>query len=172
LIRGYVYLIPLAELTHFIATNNILVDPSTYKLTAILDFDFSFIAHPLIEHFRSLSSFHSNLPPPFPTTHYPEVTPIRSYLIGGKFPPTDLTPELETAKMWNNELQNAGVRRICDYEAHVIGVLSEVEWLVDAICPFHLSEPVVLANTSPERLTMQKERQVLLLDEFLTLKGF
>lgn len=98
--------------------------------------------------------------------------PIKDYLISGNFPSADLTPELEIAKLWSDELQLAGVKRICDYEEHIIKALSEVEWLVDAICPFHLSEPVVIANATQEKLASQKERQGMLLDKFLTMKGF
>ena len=45
--------------------NNILIDPSTNKLTALLDFDFACIAHPAHEFLVSLQDLGGNVMGPY-----------------------------------------------------------------------------------------------------------
>ncbi|KAI4594803.1 hypothetical protein KJ359_007606 [Pestalotiopsis sp. 9143b] len=148
--------------------NNFLFDKTTSRVTALLDFDFSWISHPSHEFFTGLWDIGGGLRSDDPK--------IISAILTGKFDDVDESLSAEdmvkwqVAKTWNTALATRGVIRPSSMSR--IGRLRHLMELEDALCPSRLgNERTIerLKRQSPEKLAqaikMATDRLTALLDD-------
>ncbi|PWY95632.1 hypothetical protein BO94DRAFT_620035 [Aspergillus sclerotioniger CBS 115572] len=128
--------------------NNILIDPTTNKLTALLDFDFACIAHPAHEFLVSLQDLGGNIMGPYGED--PTEGKLSQALLSGDFS-EDVSGDLWwIGKTLNEKLKERGVRRPCDMMPGM-KVLKEWRALEQLICPFHLAAPFIVQKMTEEQ---------------------
>ncbi|KAI0167579.1 phosphotransferase enzyme family-domain-containing protein [Pestalotiopsis sp. NC0098] len=148
--------------------NNFLFDKTTGRVTALLDFDFSWISHPSHEFFTGLWDIGGGLRSDDPN--------IISAVVSGKFDDLDesLSPDdrvkLQVAKAWDAALAARGVTRPSSMSG--ISRLRQLMELEDSSCPSRLgNERAIerLKRQSPEKLTQAikaaTDRLTALLDD-------
>ncbi|KAI2934822.1 hypothetical protein CBS147321_9114 [Aspergillus niger] len=108
--------------------NNILIDPSTCKLTALIDFDFACIAHPAHEFLVSLQDLGGNVMGPYGED--PTEGKLSQALLSGDFSDDDVPGDL------------------CDVDG--MKVLREWRALELLVCPFHLAAELIVKRMSEE----------------------
>ena len=150
---------------------NLLFDTDTYRLTAVLDFDFSHIASPADEYFYSLDGIHGLVPPPMLED---SITALRKCLLHGfDAVPADSRPEgmvnWDTAVLRDEAFRLAGVLRPVDMMPG-IERLSELYWFIQNISPGLFFLPRVRARLTPEKAEMR--RNAVKEDLELTLKNW
>lgn len=138
------FLSPLLIMTK--AMNNVLYDSTTKRVTAILDFDWSSVTHPADEFLAGLwdvgGGFHE------------ENEFMQDSILTGNFDnaPPDLSEEdvqkWEVAKIWNKALAERKTTRPCDIRG--VRGIQELRNLENMLCPFHLSNEVMLKRTTEE----------------------
>jgi len=140
------------------ALSNLLFDPTTLEITAILDFDWSHIGSHADEFLRSFTPFGKLCGPSPSRSNTPHG--ISSLEVG----------KGEDAQIWDEELRRAGAERPSTIDG--IEGLSGLKWLSEKLCPWMLSNEVVVGSKSDEALG--KERGVVEgeLVWFLENKGF
>jgi aminoglycoside phosphotransferase (APT) family kinase protein len=136
---------------NYLAMNNMLFDKTTNRVTALLDFDFSCVTHPVHEFFIGLWDLGGD-------TH-PDNEELRSAILSGKFrdaddtlPPADRV-KWEIAKAWDSALAAKGAIRPSSIQG--IDKLERLREIEQALCPFHLSNEVMVERAkqkSPEKL--------------------
>lgn len=111
----------MPELTRLDLQND-LFDPTSNRLTAILDFDFTHIATPANEYFYSFPSIHGLLIGPLEGEEYEA---LRQAQLNGFITPAFIPTEgkeseinWEVAKMWYEEIEKEGVL----YPANLDGI--------------------------------------------------
>ncbi|KAL8370455.1 hypothetical protein RB595_000703 [Gaeumannomyces hyphopodioides] len=146
-------------------TNNILVDPTSGRLTALVDYDFSTILHPSFEFFRSFDGDMGQL-----QGWSGDVTNESSALIKAKmalregkltgtFPKDlpgpecleegeELTWDWDLAKAWENSLKEVGAER----PSTMAGIenIADLDALLNAILPWQLDNPDFLSMQSED----------------------
>ncbi|KAI1817528.1 kinase-like domain-containing protein [Poronia punctata] len=142
-------------------TDNFLYDPPTNRLTALLDFDFSTITHPAHEYLRSLHDVGGQIIgyKGSTTPEHFEAMALQKAQITGIFPSPLPTPleskdrrhhvDWELAKVWEEEMRNAGMKRIAGIER-----LADVDELLGLLGPFQL------CNRDYLRLNPDEEHRV------------
>lgn len=130
---------------------NMLFDPSSNRVTALLDFDFSHVASPADEYFYSFKTFGALLAGPFEEG---DEGLLRTCLLEG----FDGKVPLESngkgrvnwtvAVMMDEESQAAGLLRPADIDG--CGELAALHWFLEDVSPpyFYMSRWV--ANMKPE----------------------
>jgi hypothetical protein len=142
----------LMRMLTVIATNNMLFDPETNKLTALLDFDWACVNHTCHEFFSGLTDLGGN-------TH-PANDKTKAAVLTGCFDPKpeDISEEesetWDRAKAWDAVLTEKGVTRPCDIAG--IKKLEKLRELEDLIAPFMLTEAVMLKRMPQEQLEKSK----------------
>ncbi|KAK9427749.1 kinase-like domain-containing protein [Lipomyces doorenjongii] len=134
---------------------NILIDPTTLHLTALLDFDFSHIASPADEFFYSFSLVHGILTGPFEEAEMEllRAAQLHGFAKIGELPSSasgdDSPVDWEVAKIWDEELTSAGVKK----PSNITGIeeLAELYWFCIDVCPPFFEMPRWLARRTPEQ---------------------
>ncbi|KAL3261020.1 hypothetical protein ABHI18_004076 [Aspergillus niger] len=127
--------------------NNILIDPSTCKLTALIDFDFACIAHPAHEFLVSLQDLGGNVMGPYGED--PTEGKLSQALLSGDFSDDDVPGDLWwVGKTLNACLVKRGVLRPSDVDG--MKVLREWRALELLVCPFHLAAEFIVKRMSEE----------------------
>ena len=159
------------KLTSTTATDNLLFDPETLQITAILDFDWSYIGSSADEFLRSFSDLSGKLPGPFHKD--PEMSALREALLQGfpdPLPQSESTISWEVAKAWDDELDRRNIQRPRTIKG--IDALSGVFWLSQQICPFLLCDPTVLKYRTSSQKERDREEAEKLLIKYLDMNGF
>lgn len=138
-----------------IAPNNLLIDPKSQRITALLDYDFSCILHPSWEFFRSFGGAGGSLQV-FPGGDSAEQVALRDAKLYGFPSPlpqgsSDGGVDWAVAKAWEDELEKLDVRRPRTMKG--IERVAELDALLSAIAPWRLC--------SEDFLSMQSEETIL-----------
>lgn len=149
---------------------NILFDPETLQVTALLDYDFTHIASTADEFFYSFMDFHGLVPGP---SEDPQMESLRLAQLNG-FSDTNLGKiagiDWKLAKMWQAAMKRAHVKTPVDIED--IGELATIYWFLLDVCPPYFLLPRWLKKrTEQQRLAIKRtiERN---LDKYLKQWGF
>ncbi|KAL6692400.1 phosphotransferase enzyme family domain-containing protein [Trichoderma pleuroticola] len=149
-------------------TNNILFDASTLQVTALLDFDFSYVATAAEEFlgfsFANLSG--GKLPGPFETGAN---LSLRKAMLSGFSTPSlnENIAEIQwdLAKAWDKELVRAGAAKpatISQFED-----IADIYWLQDQTSPFELDSPVMRGRKTAEQLRIIRNDTEKMIFKFL-----
>lgn len=139
--------------------NNMLYDPATRRVSALLDFDWAAVAHPAHEFFSGLHDLQGS-------TH-PDDAALQSAVLTGAFDisTTNITdPAAEPdepgagepskawalARSWDASLLRAGGLRPSSLAG--ITTLESLRALEDLIAPFALCNSVMVGRTPPDKL--------------------
>lgn len=127
--------------------NNMLVDPDTNQLTAVLDFDFSYIGPPAHLFFTSLQSLGTDTDP--------TGGKLAKALLAGTF--EDIRNMSEEGKsIWGQarDLDRAMASRgsVRPSEIQGLETLYQLTELESLICPFQLAIPVLIEKKTGEEL--------------------
>lgn len=148
----------------FKASENLLHDPATGRVTALLDYDFSTILHPAYEFFRSFGPNGGQLTGWIDGSdpEKQELAALRRAKLAGEFPsplPTAVeTPngpgvEWEVAQAWENELQKLDVKRPSTIQG--IDKLADVDELLGSLTPWRLTNSDFLRMNTDEGMRMR-----------------
>lgn len=153
------------------ATDNLLYDKATRRITAVLDFDFSHVATIADELFRSLGHGIGR----FPDTRNgdTDLIALHNAMLNGfpnNLPPSNDEVQWHAAKAWDDALY----KRSMDRPSTIPGMtkLADLFWLSSQILPFKLCNPVVVGNSTLEQLRQRKEDGEKVLIRFLEENGF
>lgn len=155
----------------FLATNNLLFDEKSQRITAILGFDWAMIGSIAEEFFRSFGDIDGKLPGPY-CTDPRDMAPRKALLEGfpDPLPSSHDDAHWEIAKAWDDELARKGIQRPRTIRG--IDALSGVYWLSEQICPFLLCNEVVRRHRTEEQLEKDRINAEGLLTRFLEDHGF
>ncbi|OJJ42009.1 hypothetical protein ASPZODRAFT_20876 [Penicilliopsis zonata CBS 506.65] len=146
--------------------NNMLINPETSKLTALLDFDFASIAHPVHEFLVSLQDLGCNIMGPYGED--PTNGKLSQALLSGNFS-ADIPGDL----WWNGRTLNADlVKRGMQRPSDMVGIEVLFQWraLEQLICPFHLAAPFIIHRlTDEQREEARKKAESELIDQMEVL---
>ncbi|KXH46032.1 phosphotransferase enzyme family protein [Colletotrichum nymphaeae SA-01] len=139
-----------------LTTNNTLYDPTTKKLTSILDFDFAFVSHPCHEFFTSLGDVGGNTGGG--TGRDPDLSGglLGKAMLTGDFDgirgslPQEAAGQLTTARAWDDALRERGAVRPSDIKG--MAALDGLKKLEALACPFALEHPVMLKRKTREEI--------------------
>ncbi|KAL0769137.1 hypothetical protein CaCOL14_008445 [Colletotrichum acutatum] len=139
-----------------LTTNNTLYDPTTKKLTSILDFDFAFVSHPCHEFFTSLGDVGGNTGGG--TGRDPDLSGglLGKAMLTGDFDgirarlPQEAAGQLTTARAWDDALKGRGALRPSEIEG--MAALDGLRRLETLACPFALEHPVMLRRKTREEI--------------------
>ncbi|KAI4819850.1 hypothetical protein E4T44_10368, partial [Aureobasidium sp. EXF-8845] len=145
--------------------NNMLVDETTGILTALLDYDWSFIGSIQDEFLRSFCDLGMI---PGPDTHGDDLALRQSLLLGidhGQYCKEQIDPLLG----WYKILQTRGAR----IPSGLPGMedLSQLHWLVDQITPWLLTHEVPLKRRTKEQLDAVRAKTKQTICAFLDSRG-
>ncbi|KAM7184785.1 Protein kinase-like domain containing protein [Rhypophila sp. PSN 637] len=148
-------------------SDNLLYDPKTGRLTALLDYDFGSILHPAYEFFRSFEPnggrFTGWVYDKNPEGQ--ELAALRVAKLTGRFPSPLPTPvvtpngpgvDWKLAQAWENELQKQNVKRPSTIQG--IDKLADVDELLGALSPWRLINKDFLRMNTDEGQRMALRR--------------
>ncbi|KAJ8058569.1 hypothetical protein OCU04_012747 [Sclerotinia nivalis] len=128
-------------------TDNLLYDPKTGRITALLDYDFSCILHPAYEFFRSFTGNGGQLTgwSDDQISQEQEAVALRNTKLTGQFPSPLPAPvasdngpavDWELAQIWEDELQKLDVKR----PSTILGIdtVVDVDVLLGLLLPWRL----------------------------------
>lgn len=140
------------ELMIGIATDNLLFDAKTKRITAILDFDFACITHPAHEFFVSFAGTGGPLSD---WSSDPSEAALRDANLTGVFPePLPAGEDWVMAKVWEEELASVDAKRPSTMEG--VGGVADVEAVLGLLLPWKLTNEDALARSKGV-----EERQVV-----------
>ncbi|EFY87430.1 hypothetical protein MAC_06538 [Metarhizium acridum CQMa 102] len=132
--------------------SNMLYNPHTKRITALLDFDWSSVTHPAHEFFTSFHDVHGRVDE--------TSDKLRRAILSGDFsnrPDKDEDQEAwKLAKTWDEALKGHGGMRPCDVKG--MGLLQGLWKFVYCICPFELGSKVILFRRSKKESEAAKVR--------------
>ncbi|EXF79549.1 phosphotransferase enzyme family protein [Colletotrichum fioriniae PJ7] len=139
-----------------LTTNNTLYDPTTKKLTSILDFDFAFVSHPCHEFFTSLGDVGGNTGGG--TGRDPDLSGglLGKAMLTGDFDgirerlPQEAAGQLTRAQAWDDALKERGALRPSEIKG--MAALDGLRRLEALACPFALEHPVMLRRKTREEI--------------------
>lgn len=152
--------------------NNMLYDPTTRRVSALLDFDWAAVAHPAHEFFSGLHDLQGS-------TH-PNDAALQSAVLTGAFDtgtntsPTagpdesgagETTKAWALARSWDAALLRAGGLRPSSLAG--ITTLESLRALEDLIAPFALCNTVMVGRTPAEKLKVARADTEAKLDALL-----
>ncbi|KAF9895098.1 hypothetical protein FE257_004727 [Aspergillus nanangensis] len=158
-----------------------LYDPTTLRLTAILDYGMSHIAIPAVEYLYSFGGISGMLGAPFD----PETDRLRQEILAG-FP--SAVPESKPmrqgpamfgsgrdiqwglAKAWDEELARVGALRPSTISQ--ADALARVHWFIQDLAPWHLFDADVLAIRTTEQLQEARAEAETALGMYLESWGY
>lgn len=131
--------------------NNILVDPSTNQLTALLDFDFACITHPAHEFLLSLHDLGCNVGGLEDEDTTKGLLPQALYSGNFDGDGPDEGKDLWTyGKILNASMSERGTLRPSNFPG--IRELHHLVAIERLICPFHISVPFMIEQMSEQEL--------------------
>ncbi|KAK2046405.1 phosphotransferase enzyme family protein [Colletotrichum somersetense] len=142
-----------------LTTNNMLYDPSTKKVTSVLDFDWAFVSHPCHEFFASLGDIGGNTGGG--TGRDPDLSGGRlgKAMMTGNFDIPDIpeaaAKQLTRDKAWDDALAERGALRPSEIEG--ISALDRLRRFEDLLCPFALEHPAMLKRKTPEEIAKMRK---------------
>ncbi|KAH8682091.1 hypothetical protein BX600DRAFT_505710 [Xylariales sp. PMI_506] len=146
---------------------NILFDPETYQITALVDFSFSHVASAADEYFYSFNSIQGLLVPPGSSDllrdsllHGFKATAKKRRALG--------VGDWETPEIREDEFAKAGVLRVTDMMPG-IEPLSVLYWFIQNISPGLFFMPKVRAKMTPARAGVMRSQTVLDLEKYLDI---
>ncbi|TWU72494.1 hypothetical protein ED733_001605 [Metarhizium rileyi] len=151
-----------------LTTNNLLYDATTLQVTALLDFDFSFIGT-VADEFMSFSFANlsgGKLPGPYESV---SKLKLRNAMLTG-FSESVLNADCsevqwDVAKTWDEELARAGTARprtISHFHE-----IADIYWLQDRLSPFELDSPFMRIRKTAEQLKTVRDETESLIVRFL-----
>ncbi|KAI0429806.1 kinase-like domain-containing protein [Xylaria sp. FL1042] len=149
-------------------TDNILYDPATGYITALLDYDFASILHPAYEFFRSFNSTGGRLSGWLgdTTPQEKEAAALRNAKLTGQFPSPLPVPvasdngpgvDWELAQAWENELQKLDVKRPSSIQG--IDKIADVDEVLGSLLPWTLVNEDYLRMNPEEDHRMELRRR-------------
>ncbi|KAI3325201.1 kinase-like domain-containing protein [Xylariaceae sp. AK1471] len=149
-------------------TDNVLYDPATGRITALLDYDFASILHPAYEFFRSFNSTGGRLSgwSSDTTPQEKEAAALRNAKLTGQFPSplpalvaSDNGPgvDWELAQAWEDELQKLDVKRPSSIQG--IDKIADVDELLGSLSPWTLANEDYLRMNPEEDHRMELRRR-------------
>ncbi|KAI0183964.1 hypothetical protein EV127DRAFT_445621 [Xylaria flabelliformis] len=154
-------------------TNNLLFDPSTYRITALLDYDFACIMHPSYEFLRSFDGAGGQFRG-WSGDEASEQATLRNAKLHGF--PSPLPPSTEdginweVAKAWEDELERLDVKRPRTIEG--IDKVADVDTVLRTILPWRVSNSDILRMQSEKVIMKCKEENEQQLIQLLQRLGF
>ncbi|KAI0109231.1 hypothetical protein GGR51DRAFT_570048 [Nemania sp. FL0031] len=154
-------------------TYNMLVDPISNKLTAILDFDLSHVASPAEEYFYSLTNLGSMLAGPFDDN--PDEILLRKCLLGG-FDNVDIANDRGgkinwiAARITDHEFIQAGVLRPSEIKG--CGELANLKWFLESLSPPYFHMPRWVKGHKLEFIEKKKQAIRSTIEKYLDHWGF
>lgn len=158
-------------MNYCIATDNLLYNPSTGRITALLDYDFACINHLAHEFFSSFATNGGQLSGWSPDS---EAAEFRQSKLTGRFPsplPVSSDVDWELAQAWEEQLCKANVKR----PSTIRGVekIADVEKLLSLLLPWRLTnEDALRRNPNEEKRKALKRASEQEIVEFLAHLGF
>jgi hypothetical protein len=156
---------------------NMLFDPETLQITALLDYDFAHVASPLDEYLWSFPDVHGLLAGMDNDDQALKILQLEGFIrepdevikgLGHNETPGENNWVL--AKAWDEELAKAGVERIADIEgAEEVGNLY---WFLQFVCPPEFLLERWRKRFTVEELVEQKMKFEKKLDKYLMHWGF
>jgi hypothetical protein len=141
-----------------------LCNPDTKEVTALFDFDFSFVTHPFHEFYQSFSGgLGGNL----------RSKTLRQAILSGTFdsrPDGVDADEWELARTWDAALAKHGAIRPCEIKG--VDNLMELGAFLLLLCPFQLYHAGVLGRMDAARTAEAMARAEAALVEFLGRHGY
>ncbi|KAI1196980.1 hypothetical protein F5X97DRAFT_303467 [Nemania serpens] len=153
--------------------DNLLYDPATGRITALLDYDFASVQHPAYEFFRSFGSSGGQFLgwTGDATPEDQEALALREAKLTGRFPSPLPTPVMsangpgvdwEIAQAWEDELQRLDVRRPSTIRG--VDKIADVDELLGSLSPWRLTNDDFLRMNQDEdqrtALRRMAERQL------------
>ncbi|KJZ76369.1 hypothetical protein HIM_04098 [Hirsutella minnesotensis 3608] len=127
--------------------NNMLFDPESKRITALLDFDWAAVTHPAHEFFTSFHDFKG-------TTRLLDSVSLQRAVLTSDFrrhhDDGEVDEAWELAAAWDEALRQNGAMRPSDIRG--INTLENLRHLADLIAPFHLTNPVMVKRLTDEQL--------------------
>ncbi|KAK0391597.1 hypothetical protein NLU13_1097 [Sarocladium strictum] len=150
--------------------NNMMLDTETKRLTAIVDFDWSYVSNPVDEFISGLTDFGGNIGNERHKFH-------KSILLGS----FDIIPssakgdeksksEWETAKIWNEAMKTQGCIRPCEIEG--VEQVFDLMKFQKLLCPFQLSSERELGEMTEEAKAELRAKTEAGLVEWLKQHGY
>ncbi|KAI0550663.1 hypothetical protein F4679DRAFT_594575 [Xylaria curta] len=154
-------------------TNNLLFDPSTHRITALLDYDFACIMHRSYEFLRSFDGAGGQFRG-WSGDEASEQAALRNAKLNGF--PSPLPPSTgdginwEVAKAWEDELERLNVKRPRTIEG--IDKVADVDTVLRTILPWRVSNSDILRMQSEKVILKCKEENEQQLIQLLERLGF
>ncbi|KAI1360899.1 hypothetical protein F5Y08DRAFT_331249 [Xylaria arbuscula] len=154
-----------------VATNNLLFDPASLRITALLDFDFSCIMHHSYEFLRSFDGAGGQFRG-WSGDETSEQAVLRNAKLHGFPSPLPLTTGVnwEVAKAWEDELERQSVKRPRTIEG--IDKVADVDTVLRTILPWRVSNSDILRMRSEKVIIKCKEENEQQLIGLLERLGF
>lgn len=152
---------------------NILFDPDTFKVTALLDFDFTHIASPSDEFFYSFPDFHGIVPGPFEREDLLQLrkAQLNSFSnVGDQSRSNSADVSWEVAEMWQNSLRQQSAKGPGDLKG--TDELSCIYWFLLDVCPPFFLRPRWLKRRTGEQQLAAKREVAENLDKYLQRWGY
>lgn len=159
------------------------MDPTSLRITALLDFDFAHVACVIDEYFYSFEDFHGLLPGPYHRSA--EQLAVRNALLNGfpgSFPPSALPssdPEKpsdllgvqgKVAKTWDEELQRVGAKRPRTIKG--AGEVAALYSFAQEMCPWYFMQERWVKMQTEEQLGEEKKKGEETVVQYLESWGF
>ncbi|KAK2616238.1 hypothetical protein QQS21_000873 [Conoideocrella luteorostrata] len=142
---------------------NLLFDPTTHRLTAVLDFDFSHIGAPISEHlfsFLDLNALLSSEANPSGAT--------RKWLLSGF--PQKVDSKFRLGKLWDAILSDANVQRPSTIEE--ASHMADIWWFSQELCQAYWFMDRIVGKKSAEEIETLKSSDARKLEKYLKFWGF
>lgn len=146
--------------------NNILFDKDSFRITALIDFDWAHIGLAADEFLKSFHESYARLPGPYEPD--PDRAAFRHALLHGfpsPLPAASRTVQWDTAEMWDRQLAEVGANRPKTLEG--IDALSFLHSLSDLLCPNMLCNEVIVKQRSIDSMEKEKEDIEQILEKYL-----
>jgi len=158
-----------------IAINNLLFDPDSFQITALLDFDFPYIGTATEEFlgFSFTGMYGGQLPGP---DSEPFELLIREAMLSGfpaslsTFDSEESKRQWELAKAWHVELARSGAARPQTIE--LFDKIADIYWLADNLSPFDLENKYLREQNTKDQLKTRREEIAHTVEKFLGDAGF
>jgi len=153
----------------------LLFDPVSSRITALLDFDFSYVGT-VAEEFLGFSfsgMYGGQLPGP---DSEPFELLIREAMLAGfpeslpTFDSEESTRQWKLAKVWNVELARSGAARPQTIEN--FDKIADIYWLADNLSPFDLENVSLRQQRTENQLRARREEIARTVGKFLSDAGF
>ncbi|KAF2969011.1 hypothetical protein GQX73_g4574 [Xylaria multiplex] len=165
---------PYIQGWHANVTTNLLFDPSTQRITGLIDYDFACVLHPSYEFLRSLGDAGGQFRG-WSADKASEEELLRQAKLYGFPSPLPVTTEdgkvnWEVAKAWEDEIEKLNVKRPATIEG--IDKVADVDTILRTILPWRVSNSDILRMQSEKVILKCKEENEAQLIQLLERLGF